>query len=110
MATKRVIDVLEALEHDSDESDVEIEYSDSECGEEVVEESEHDSESEQEGSLSDENNESDADEDLEERIFLRSQELKGKKLPFGPMCGVAPETLYQKNLVHLVLQKNVKLL
>ena len=43
MATKRIIDVLEALEHDSDESDVEIEYSDSECEEEVVEESEHDS-------------------------------------------------------------------
>ena len=36
MATKRIIDVLEALEHDSDESDVEIEYSDSECAEEVV--------------------------------------------------------------------------
>ena len=93
MATKRIIDVLEALEHDSDESDVEIEYSDSECEEEVVEKSEHDSESEQEGSLSDENNESDVDEDLKNAFYLRSQELNGKKLPFGPMCGVAPETL-----------------
>ena len=82
MATKRIIDVLEALEHDSDESDVEIEYSDSECEEEVVEESDHDSESEQEGSLSDENNESDADEDLEERILLAKSGIEWKETPF----------------------------
>ena len=82
MATKRIIDVLEALEHDSDESDVEIEYSDSECEEEVVEESEHDSESEQEGSLSDENNESDSDEDLEERILLAKSGIEWKETPF----------------------------
>ena len=82
MATKRIIDVLEALEHDSDESDVEIEYSDSECEEEVVEESEHDSESEQEGSLSDESNESDADEDLEERILLAKSGIEWKETPF----------------------------
>ena len=25
-------------------------------------------------------------------FYLRSQELNGKKLPFEPMCGVAPET------------------
>ena len=55
MATKRIINVLEASEHDSDESDVELAYSDTKCEKEVVEESEHDSECEQEGSLSDEN-------------------------------------------------------
>ena len=82
MATKRIINVLEASEHDSDESDAEIAYSDSECEEEVIEESEHDFESEQEGSLSDENNESDADENLEERILLAKSGIKWKETPF----------------------------
>ena len=82
MATKRIIDVLKASKHDSDESDVEIAYSDSECEEKVVEENEHDSESEQEGSLSDENNETDADEDLEERILLAKSGIEWKETPF----------------------------
>ena len=82
MATKRVVDVLEALENDSGDFDVEIDYSDSECEEEVVEESEHDSESEQEGSLFDESNESDADEDLEERILLAKSGIEWKETSF----------------------------
>ena len=130
MATKRIIDVLEALEHDSDESDVEIECSDSECKEEVVEESEHDSESEQEGSLSDENNESGADEDLEERILLAKSGIEWKETPFranvrrssrnivteksGPHGAAknckTPLDIFSLFMPHMVLQKTVKLL
>ncbi|CAI9721401.1 Hypothetical predicted protein [Octopus vulgaris] len=50
--------VLELLESDSDFSDFENEFSDSESEEELIEKNDHDSKSEQELSSSDENSES----------------------------------------------------
>ena len=82
MASKRVLDtihVLELLENDSNSYDFK-EFSDSDHEEEIIEETEHNSDSEQE--LSDDNGESDDDEIPVKRILLAKTGATWQKTPF----------------------------
>ena len=83
MASKRksgTKHVLEWLENDSDDSDFEKEFSDSES-EELIEEDDHYFESEQEWSNSDENGEGDAG-DSGETVIRAKSGLEWKETPF----------------------------
>ena len=82
MASKRVLDaihLLELLENDSDSCDFE-EFSDSDYEEEIIEETEHNSDSEQK--LADDSGESDDDEIPVKRILLAKTGTTWQETPF----------------------------
>ena len=110
MASKRVLDtihVLEVLENDSDSCDFE-EFSDSVYEEEIIEETEHNFDSEQE--LSDDNGESDDDEIPVKRILLAKTGATWQETLFRSNVRRSAKNIITTQPGPLVLQKMLKLL
>ena len=110
MASKRkagIKHVLELLENDSDDSDFEKEFSDSESEEDLIGEDDHYFESKQEWSSSDENGECDAG-DCGETVILAKSGLDWKETPFRANMRHDIENLWHSNGTEMDLLRSVK--